>query len=112
MKKMLALLMALMMLPTLVLGAPATATQTAPGYGGDVTVTLTVEDGKLTDVQVTGDKETQGVGSEAVKQLQQSMLDNNSVQVDIVAGATATSRAVLAAAEAALKELNPVYGIS
>lgn len=106
MKKMLALLMALMMLPTLVLGAPATATQTAPGYGGDVTVTLTVEDGKLTDVQVTGDKETQGVGSEAVKQLQQSMLDNNSVQVDIVAGATATSRAVLAAAEAALKELN------
>ena len=106
MKKLLALLMALLVLPAMVLAAPSTASGTVPGYGGDVTVTLTVDEGKLTDVKVEGAGETQGVGSVAVEQLAQSILQQNSVQVDGVAGATATSKAILSAAEAALKELN------
>jgi succinate dehydrogenase/fumarate reductase flavoprotein subunit len=106
MKKLLAFLMALLVLPAMVLAAPATASKTVPGYGGDVTVTLTVDEGKLTDVKVKGAGETHGVGSVAVEQLPQVMLEKNSVHVDTVAGATTTSNAIFSAAEAALKELN------
>ena len=38
--------------------AAATYTASEQGFGGEVTVTLTIEDGKLTDVAITGDDET------------------------------------------------------
>ena len=79
-----------------------TATGTSKGYGGDVTVTLTVTDNKLTEVSAQGAQETANVGTVALSELPEKMLRTNSVDVDIVAGATVTSNAVIAAAKAAL----------
>lgn len=87
---------------------PSTASATAQGFGGDVTVTLTAQDGVLTDVQITGDKETETVGGAAIPVLQQEMLDAKSVDVDGVSGATFTSDAVLKAAKQAWNEINGV----
>ena len=44
--------------------APAAAsyTGTAQGMGGEVSVTLTIENGVITDCVATGDKETDGIG--------------------------------------------------
>ena len=45
---------------------PGTYTGTAKGFGGDVTVTITVDDSAITDVAAEGAAETEGVGSNAI----------------------------------------------
>ena len=75
---------------------------TAKGFGGDVTVALTLENGVLTAVTAEGASETNGIGSRAIELMPAAMLAANSVEVDSVAGATVTSTAVLEAAKAAL----------
>lgn len=102
-RKGLGILLALVL--ALSLGTAALAeeyTATARGFGGDVTVTLTLEDGKLTAVKAEGPDETEGVGTLALDQLPQAMVAQNSVAVDTVASATVTSTAVLTAAADAL----------
>ena len=75
---------------------------TAKGFGGDVTVALTLENGALIAVTAEGASETNGIGSRAIELMPAAMLAANSVEVDGVAGATVTSTAVLEAAKAAL----------
>ena len=73
-------------------GEVRTATGTAAGFGGEVAVTLTVnEEGAITDVSVTGESETPDVGGKALTSLQDAMKEAGSVEVDSVAGATVTS---------------------
>ena len=78
-------------------------TASAQGFGGDITVSLTIEDGKLTDVVVEGPNETQGVGSNAVDMMPGMMLKANSVEVDTVTGCTISSTAILTAAKEGLE---------
>ena len=73
-------------------------TASAKGYGGDVTVTMTFDANSITDVAIVGDSETSGIGSNAVEQMPQQILDAQSAEVDGVSGATFTSDAVRAAA--------------
>ncbi|HHW91081.1 MAG TPA: FAD-dependent oxidoreductase [Firmicutes bacterium] len=75
-----------------------TGTATAQGFGGPITVTVTVTDGVLTDVKVEGPSESAGIGSIAVEQLPAKMLEAKSVDVDVISGATISSKAILAAA--------------
>ena len=77
---------------------------TAKGFGGDVTVTLSIQDGKLVDVTAEGAAETDGVGSRAIELMPGAMLVGNTVETDGVSGATVTSTAILEAAKAALAE--------
>ena len=88
-------------------GVSGTFTGTAVGMGGNsnpVTVTLTLTDSVITDVKAEGPGETEGIGSKAIDALPQEMIDSNSVNVDTVSGATITSKAIIEAATAALKE--------
>ena len=78
-----------------------TYTATAAGFGGDVTVTLTVSDTAITAVEIVGDAETAAIGGAALETLAAAIKDANSVEVDVVSGATVTSNAVLAAAKKA-----------
>lgn len=99
MKRLVSLLLALVLALGLCAAASAdTYSATAKGFGGDVTVTLTIEDGKLVKVEAVGEKETNGIGSMAIEQLPEAMVARNSIEVDAVASATVTSKAVLAAA--------------
>ncbi len=106
-KRFLALLLAAMMVVTAVPaafaeGVSGTFEGTAKGFGGDVTVTLTLTDGVITDAQAAGPDETQGIGSKAIESLPAEIVANNSIAVDGVSGATFSSNAVKEAAEAAL----------
>lgn len=105
MKKLMALLLALALIPTAAFAEVKTASGTADGYGGPINVTLSVEEGKLINVEVTGEKETIGIGTLAMDKMPQEMIDTNSVNVDVVTGATYTSEGVLKAAEAAVAAL-------
>ena len=90
-------------------GATGDFTGTAKGFGGDVTVTLTLTDGKITGCTAEGADETEGVGSKAIEQLPGEIAENGSIAVDGVSGATITSTAIKEAAAAALTAagLNP-----
>ena len=85
-------------------GGDGTYSATAKGLGGDVTVTLTIENSALTDVTAEGPNETQGIGSRALESMPPDMLSKNSVEVDGVSGATVTSNAILQAAADALAQ--------
>ncbi|WP_283124278.1 flavocytochrome c [Angelakisella massiliensis] len=78
------------------------ATGTAKGFGGDVSVTVTVADGKITEVVAEGPGETEGVGSAALEQLPPKMVSGQTLDVDAISGATITSKAVVEAAKAAV----------
>lgn len=84
-------------------------TGTAKGMGGDVTVTLTLKDSVITDVKAEGKNETEGIGTKALEKLPGEIADGNTVNVDVVGGATVTSNAIIEAAKAALESagLNP-----
>ncbi|MBE7005104.1 MAG: FMN-binding protein [Ruminococcaceae bacterium] len=82
-------------------GPSGSATATAQGLDETVTVTLTMENGKITDVQASTDKADSPIGGMAIEQLPAAMKEKNSVKVDAVTGATITSKAVISAATAA-----------
>ena len=90
-------------------GVSGDFTGTAKGMGGDVTVTLTLEDGKITDCTAEGKDETPGIGTLALEQLPAQIAETGSIAVDGVSTATITSDAIKEAAAAALTAagLNP-----
>ena len=89
-------------------GVSGEFTGTAKGMG-DVTVTLTLTDGKITGCTAEGVDETQGIGTLALDQLPGQIAETGSIAVDGVTGATITSDAIKEAAAAALTAagLNP-----
>lgn len=77
---------------------------TTKGFGGDVTVKLTYSDDKISKVEIEGNDETEGVGSLAIEQMPDSILEANSADVDTVSGATITSNAIITAAKMAIMQ--------
>ena len=90
-------------------GVSGDFTGTTKGFGGDVSVTLTLTDGAITGCTAEGKDETQGVGSEAIAKMPGEIAESGSIAVDGVSGATVTSTAIKEAAAAALTAagLNP-----
>ena len=90
-------------------GVSGDFTATAKGFGGDVSVTLTLTDGVITGCTAEGKDETEGVGSQAIAKMPGEIAESGSIAVDGVSGATITSTAIKEAAAAALTAagLNP-----
>ena len=74
----------------------------ANGMGGAVKVAVTVEDGKISDVEVLEHKETAGISDPAIEQIPQAIVEAQSTDVEAVTGATVTSEAITEAVAAAL----------
>ena len=75
------------------------------GIGSDVPVTVTVKGGKVATVTVGDNSETQGIGSKAIEQLPDAIVEANGTGgVDAVSGATVTSKAILTAVDEALEQ--------
>ncbi len=110
MKKILALLLSAAMLLSVV---PALAEDgvfqgEADGFGGVITAEVTVKDGKIVDLTLTGEKETPAIGGAALDPMKEAILAAGSVDgVDVVAGATWTSNGVLNAVKDALGIAEP-----
>ena len=90
-------------------GVSGDFTATAKGFGGDVSVTLTLTDSAITGCTAEGKDETEGVGSQAIAKMPGEIAENGNIAVDGVSGATITSTAIKEAAAAALTAagLNP-----
>lgn len=63
------------------------------GYGGKLTVAITVDDGKIRKIEFPDNSETAGIGSEALKKLSKEAIKKQSANVDAVSGSTITSAA-------------------
>lgn len=88
-----------------------TATATAPGFGGEVAVTLSVDTatGAVVDIQIEGPDETPDRGGRAIVNMQAAVAETGAIDVEAVAGATVTSDAII---DAATSAYNEAMGIS
>lgn len=73
--------------------------------GGELKVKITMDGDKLAKVEVVEQKETVGIGDKAIAALPDAMVAANSTEVDIVAGATITSKAIQEAVTDALSQV-------
>jgi fumarate reductase flavoprotein subunit len=83
---------------------PGTYTATATGFGGEITVSMSFSESEILEVNVTGDKETEGVGSNAVANLPALIVEAQSADVEAVSGATISSKAIMQAAEVSVRQ--------
>lgn len=100
-KSWISLLLALVMMLCMTSAMAETYEASAKGFGGDVNVTVTVEDGKITAVNAVGISETADLGGAAMPVVAQAIVDAQTPYVDGVTGATMTSNAVIEATIAA-----------
>lgn len=83
---------------------PGTYTAVAKGNGGDVPVAVTFTANAIQKVEIGQNKETPGIGSVAIDNLPKSIVAKQSLGVEGVAGASITSKAILTAVAACVKQ--------
>ncbi len=66
------------------------------GKGGKIAVELTMKDGQIADIVIGENNETHGY-ADAMTQLRQTMIDTNQIEIDIVSGATLSSKGFIEA---------------
>lgn len=79
-----------------------TYTGTAPGFGGDVTVSVTIEDGRMAAIEIVSAAGETSSYLSRTKSIISAMLEAQSPNVDIVSGATFTSNGIINAVKNAL----------
>lgn len=119
--KFLVLIILMSLLSTMLLGCqqekPATApevnkglynagtyTAEADGMGGKIKISVTVDKDRITEVKILENSETKGIADAAIDKIPSAIVENQTLAVDAVTGATITSNAILKAVETALKE--------
>ncbi len=81
-----------------------TYTGVAEGRNGDVKVEVTVSSNKIESVKVVEQQETESIASDALTQIPEDIVKNQTANVDTVSGATITSNAIINAAKDALEQ--------
>lgn len=74
------------------------------GMGGDVEVAVTFTSEKIEKIEVTKQNETPGKSDPAIEKIPQAIVENQSIEVDTVSGATVTSKAIIEAVTNAIQE--------
>lgn len=74
------------------------------GKHGDMDIEVVTEGGSITRINVLKSRETQGMGDVAIDELSQLIVDNQTLNVDTISGATLTSMAFLTAVGDALDQ--------
>ena len=77
----------------------------ADGFGGPVKVKVTMDGDKIAKIDVLSHGETAGVSDPAFETIPAAIIAANSTTVDVAAGATVSSKAIMAAVENALSKV-------
>ena len=105
MKKTLSLLLVFALMLTLGVVGYAdqqTLSGTADGRNGPIEVEIIMDGDEIVSVVIVSHSETDGIGSVAVAELPDMIVEQQSILVDDVSGATVTSEGILAAVAAAM----------
>jgi fumarate reductase flavoprotein subunit len=81
-----------------------TYTATVKGHNGELKVEVELSDTSIVSVKVLEHAETAGIGDAAIERIAAVITEDQTLAVDTVAGATVTSKAVLAAVEDCIKQ--------
>lgn len=79
-----------------------TYTGSAQGFGGEIKVSVTVDEKAIKEVKAEGPQETENIGGEALKELSAKIVEKNSTEVDSISGATYTCEGLISAVNNAL----------
>lgn len=82
------------------------------GRNGEIHVTVTCDNDRITAVEVTAHSETPGVSDAALSDIPAAIVSVNGTNVDIVAGATATSEGILEAVNNALGNVSETQALA
>ena len=74
----------------------------AEGHRAPIKVSVLVEANEINEIRIVSQEESPGIGDEAMAELSQSLLAEQSLEVDLVSGATNSSEAFLKAIDNAL----------
>ena len=77
---------------------------TGTGIGGEVKVEVRIAKGVITAVNVLEHNETEGIGTLAIERLPEAIIDQQNIDVDVVATATITSQAICTAVADAMTQ--------
>ncbi|MDI9521051.1 MAG: FAD-dependent oxidoreductase [Bacillota bacterium] len=101
-KRIISLILSLVMLLSLAVGVTAeTFEGESKGYGGVLKVAVTIEEGKLTNIEVLESHETAGISDPAFAKVPEAIIEHQTVAVDTVTGCTLSSKALIEAVTAA-----------
>ena len=89
---------------------PGEYTAQSNGFGGPISVTVTVDENKLLNVTAVADNETPSIGGAALETLCASAIEANGADFDSVSGASLTSSGFKDAVAAALKKAQATKG--
>lgn len=81
-----------------------TTTGIGEGYNGDITVEVTRDGDKITAIEVVDHTDTPRIAKRAFENVKKSILETQSTDVDMVAGATYSSEGLVEAVEDALSK--------
>lgn len=105
MRKTVTFFLVLVMMSALSMGAWAAAytsgvyTATAQGNNGPVEVSVTVDENSITVVEILSHRETPGIFDRPFDEIPKAIVANQSLNIDVISGATNTSKAILEAVE-------------
>jgi uncharacterized protein with FMN-binding domain len=74
------------------------------GMGGKLVVKVKMDGNTISSVEVVSDHETTGISEKALVEIPQEIVQNQSTNVDVVSGATMTSKGIMSAVEDALSK--------
>lgn len=77
---------------------------TVDGQNGPMTVQITVADGRLSEVTIVSNNETENIAADALKKVPEAMVSGNTPNVDAVTGATLTSDRIMDAVTQCLEQ--------
>ena len=86
------------------MAAAVTAEGTGVGKHGDVTVSVTFDGGKITDIKVVKEQENKVLARGVYTDLKDQVIATNSADLDVISGATFTSKGFLDAVKDAAKK--------
>ena len=105
MKKLLSLVLALCMLCSVVPALAYTAgayTATGAGLNGPIEVTVTFDEERIVDIAIGAHSETPGISDPAFNTIPAAIIEKQSLAIEVVTGATFTSKGILEAVEVAV----------
>ncbi|AOY77773.1 flavocytochrome c [Clostridium formicaceticum] len=75
----------------------------AAGHNGDIEVEVTVDESSIKDVKILDHKESPGITDPAIERIPKAIVEDQTLAVDAISGATVTSKAIIAAVTEAIK---------
>ncbi|MCW7555193.1 flavocytochrome c [Endozoicomonas gorgoniicola] len=74
---------------------PGEYTACGQGHNGDLPVTVTFSEDRILDIVVDSSKESDGIANPAFERIPQQILDGQTLNIDVISGATVSSQAVI-----------------